>query len=653
MDPALLGTCYYPEHWPQSAWADDARKMREMGIAVVRLAEFAWADLESAPGIFHFEWLDEAIATLRAEGLSVVLGTPTAAPPRWLVDLHPEILPVNRAGVTRQFGSRRHYTLASPAFIEASNRITEAMAQRYGEAEGVIGWQIDNEFGCDDTIFSWGPLDRDHFRTWLEKRYGTTDRLNEAWGNHFWSMRVERFDQVELPAGTVCDVNPAAEIDFMRCRSDLFNTYFRAQADIIRRFSGDRFVTHNFMSFSHTFDHFEMGRAMDLASWDSYPLGRVESLPFDTQEKERWARTGHPDISAMQCDLYRSVGRGRFWIMEQQPGPVNWARWNAVPERGMVRLWTLEAFAHGAEAVVYFRWRQLPQAQEQMHSGLMRPDNEISAGGHEVARLGEDLKTLGPLPPVARAPVALIFDYRAAWTTQFQPQGEDFDYRMLTLRWYEAARRLGVDVDIVAPGASLAGYSVVLVPCLPIIDRESFAALQQAEGLVLLGPRTGSRTENFAIPDGLAPGDLLRSLLPVKATEVASMRPGLAARVNGHVSGTSTHWREWLETPVEPLARFEDGTAALVANENLHYLACWPEADLLDSTYRLLFGKAGLALRELPEHVRIRRRGDMIFAFNYGPQTWEAPVAEERIILGKRLIPAFDCACWRETAPAT
>lgn len=642
----MLGTCYYPEHWPESIWADDARKMRETGIEIVRIGEFAWADLETAPGVFHFDWLDRAIETLQAEGLKIVLGTPTAGPPRWLIDLHPEILPVDRDGNPRRFGSRRHYTLAAPAFLAASNRITEAMAKRYGMSEAVIGWQIDNEFGCDDTIFSWGALDRADFQRWLERRYGSIEALNAAWGNHFWSMQLQRFDQVELPVRTVCDINPAAEIDFMRCRSDLFNAYFRTQAAIIRAAAPTHFVTHNFMGFSHTFDHFEMGKAMDLASWDSYPLGRVESLPFDDNEKQRWARTGHPDISGMQHDLYRSVGGGRFWIMEQQPGPVNWARWNAVPERGMVRLWTLEAYAHGAEAVVYFRWRQLPQAQEQMHSGLMRPDNVASVGGLEVAETAADLKALGPLPPVGKAPVALIFDYRAAWVTQFQPQGQDFDYRMLTLRWYEAVRRLGVDVDIVAPGNALDGYRLVLAPSLPVIDAATFKALQETDAMVLVGPRSGSKTEDFAIPQTLPPGGLLQSVLPMKVTEIASMRPGLVERVEGVVCGTASHWREWLETDLEPLAVFADGTAALVAAGHIHYLACWPDADLLESLCRYCFGKNGIVAMDLPEHVRIRRRGNLVFAFNYGPVPFDAPVKQQRMLLGNRTIAAHDCACW-------
>ncbi|MBD8890212.1 beta-galactosidase [Roseibium litorale] len=644
----MLGACYYPEHWPEEIWATDARRMREAGLKVIRIAEFGWARMESAPGVFHWDWLDKAIETLTAEGLQIVLGTPTAAPPRWLIDLHPEILPTDRNGNPRKFGSRRHYTVVSPALHEATRRIVAAMAERYGNHPAVTGWQVDNEFGCDDTIFAWGDVDRRHFQDWLKARYGTVDALNAAWGNEFWSMQVTRFDEVELPCGQVCAINPAAQIDYMRCRSDAFNAYFKLQADIIRAHSPGRFLTHNAMGYSHTFDHFEMGRMMDVASWDSYPLGRMEGLMVSEEERTRWARTGHPDISGLQHDHYRAVGQGRFWIMEQQPGPVNWAQWNAIPEPGMVRLWTWEALAHGAEAVVYFRWRQCPFAQEQMHSGLLRPDSEMSPGGQEAVRVAQELEALGTLPETTQALVALVFDYSAAWVLQFEPQGQDYDIRMLLIRWYEAFRKLGVDVDVVPAGASLEGYKAVIVPILPIITGAAHGAFEATQAPVLFGPRAGAKTENFAIPDTLPPGPRLQELLPLKVGEVESMRPGLEEKVSGRVHGTVRRWRENIETDLEVLSRFQTGAPALVANGNYHYLAGWPEPDLLEELARMMLAKTGVKPVDLPEQVRLRRRGDLVFAFNYGPESWTVPVAGEDLLLGTKDLAAYDVACWRE-----
>ena len=116
----MLGVCYYPEHWPESMWANDAKEMRELGLNYVRIGEFAWSRLEASDGVLTFEWLDRAIATLANAGLKVILGTPTATPPKWLIDKFPSILPVGEYGTTRGFGSRRHYDFSSSRLFARS-----------------------------------------------------------------------------------------------------------------------------------------------------------------------------------------------------------------------------------------------------------------------------------------------------------------------------------------------------------------------------------------------------------------------------------------------------------------------------------------------------------------------------------------------------
>ncbi len=641
----MLGVCYYPEHWPEAWWAEDARAMREMGIAYVRIAEFAWSRIEPAPGRFDWGWLDRAVAALGDAGLRVVMCTPTATPPKWLIDAHPDILPVDAQGRPRGFGSRRHTTLSSGAWWDASRAVTQAVAARYGAHPAVAGWQIDNEFGCHDTVLSYGPEDLRAFQDWLRRRYQDPDRLNEAWGNVFWSMEVGSFDTVALPAGAVTEANPAARLDFRRFASDQVAAYAAMQAAILRAHSPGRFVTHNFMGRFTGFDHWALGAELDFASWDSYPLGFTEQRELPDDARALFAETGHPDMAAFHHDLYRGVGRGRWWVMEQQPGPVNWAPWNPVPKPGMVRLWTWEALAHGAEVVSYFRWRQAPFAQEQMHAGLHRPDRVRSPGGEEAAQVAAELAAL-PLPGSAPAPVALVFDYEAAWLLGIQPQGQDFAYLELCLRWYEAARRCGVDIDIVPPGAPLAGYAAVLAPCLPIVSEAARAAFEAANGVLLFGPRTGSKTADFSIPPDLPPGPL-QPLLPMQVVQVASLRPGLRHLVTGQVAGAMERWREWVEPGegTQALARFADGTPALLCAGRAHYLAGWPDAALLDAAMRRVLEAAGLPCMDLPPGVRLRRRGPMAFAFNYGPDPWTAPDAG-RFVLGGRTVPAQGVAAW-------
>lgn len=647
-----LGVCYYPEHWPEAWWAEDARRMRALGIEYVRIGEFAWSRLEPRRGDFRFEWLDRAMETLGAADLKIVLGTPTATPPKWLMDEHPDIAPVDEHGRVRGWGSRRHYSFASETWVAESRRIVEIVAERYGAHPALAGWQTDNEYGCHDTILSWGPEDLKGFRAWLRRRYQSPDQLNEAWGSVFWSMEVDSFDEIALPNLTVTEPNPAATLDFRRFQSGQVAAYDAMQCAIIRKHSPGRFITHNYMGFFNEFDHWEAAEKLDFASWDSYPIGFVERFPFSEEERNRWTETSHPDIAPFHHDLYRGVGRGRFWVMEQQPGPVNWAPWNPVPKRGMVRLWTWEAIAHGADVVSYFRWRQAPFAQEQFHAGLNLPGlHELSAGGHEAEAVGRELAALGDLPPGGKAPVALVYDYEAAWVTAIQPQGRDFRYYELAFRWYEAVRRLGLDVDFVPPGASLDGYPLVLVPSLPIVTPEAEAALSAAEGLVLCGPRTGSKTHHLAIEPGLPPGPL-RDLLGLRVLEVSSLRPGLSLGLDGWASGKAARWREYLDVAdAEILARFADGEPALTRKGNLQYLACWPEEALLASLMRQLCEAAGLATVSLPEHIRLRRRGNVAFAFNYGGPSWHCP-AESKMRLGEAAVGPCQVSAWTMAGPS-
>ena len=643
----MLGVCYYPEHWPEAWWKQDATRMYDLGISYVRIGEFAWSRLEPSRGRYTWDWLDRAMDVLADAGLKVVLGTPTATPPKWLMDEHPDIAPVDSDGKTRGFGSRRHYSFSSQTYWHESSLIVDALAKRYGQHRGLAGWQTDNEYGCHMTVLSWGPEDLKAFKGWLRQRYQSTDQLNEAWGNVFWSMELSDFEQISLPNLTVTESNPAAKLDFWRFQSSQVAGYDKMQCDIIRKHSPGRFITHNFMGFFNEFDHWDVGDNLDLASWDSYPIGFAEQFLPTEAEKARWTDTSHPDIAPYHHDLYRAVGKGRWWVMEQQPGPVNWAPWNPIPKPGMVRLWTWEALAHGAEVVSYFRWRQALSAQEQMHAGLNLPgQHEWSPGGLEAKQCGEEIARIGALPPAGKSPVAIVYDYEAHWITHIQPQAKDFHYYELVFRWYESIRRGGLDVDFVRPGASLDGYKLVLVPTMPHINEAAEKAFADCDGVMLFGPRTGSKTRHFSIPQNLPPGPLAE-LLGVRVIEVSSMRPSLSVTVAGHVAGKAQKWWEHVETTAKILARFESGSPALTAQDKRYYLACWPDETLLTSVMALVCAEAGLKRTELPPHIRMRKLGDVTFAFNYGPESFVLD-GSKTYLLGGAVLEAQGVAAWRE-----
>ena len=437
--------------------------MAETGLTWVRIGEFAWSRLEPQPGDLRFDWLDRAIETLGKEGLKVILGTPTATPPRWMIDKYPDMLARDENGHVRKFGSRRHYCFSHEGYRRECARFARLLGERYGKNPHVQAWQIDNEYGCHETTLSYSDAALEGFRDWLAQRYQSTDALNRAWGNIFWSMDYDTFDQIGLPNLTVTEANPSHVLDFRRYSSDQVVAFNKVQVDALRPLT-DKPLIHNYMGRELEFDHFDVGADLDIASWDSYPIGFLsDRLEADEANKTRYLRQGDPDNQALHHDLYRAVGRGRWWVMEQQPGPVNWAPWNPAPLPGMARLWAWEAIAHGAEAVCYFRWRQAPFAQEQHHAGLLRPDSAPAPALTEAAQVAAEIAELGDVG-VAKARVALIFDYESHWVIDTQPQGADFSYFRLVLDTYRALRRAGLTIDIVSKDASLDDYALVMAP---------------------------------------------------------------------------------------------------------------------------------------------------------------------------------------------
>ncbi|MBN9334579.1 beta-galactosidase [Devosia sp.] len=635
-----LGVCYYPEHWPEEWWDKDAARMAEVGIKYVRIGEFAWSRLEPTPGNLQLDWMIRAMDVLGKHGLRVIVGTPTATPPRWMVDKHPDMLGVDARGQRKGFGSRRHYDFSHLPYRQESARITQILADALSDHPALAGWQTDNEYGCHGTTYSYSPAALDGFRKWLADRYGSIEALNEAWGNVFWSMEYNRFDQIELPNLLVCEPNPIHDLDFRRYSSDQVCAFNKVQYDILKAKRPDLPVIHNFMSRYTEFDHYDLAETLDVASWDSYPIGHLAVSDESEDLKRQYMRQGDPDNAAFHHDLYRTVGHGRWWVMEQQPGPVNWAKFNPDPLPGMARLWAWEAFAHGAEVVSYFRWRQAPFAQEQMHAGLLRPDSEPAPAYGEASQVAEELKLTGLDGPVGKARVAVVFDYDSEWAWEVQPQAQGFKHGAHVRDIYAAFRKHGVDIDVLSPKTkSFAGYDIVAIPALFAWTEELREAVAAFEGYLLIGPRTGSKTKSFSIPARLGP-DLSPNLLDARVTRVDSIPAHVSVTVKG--GGSTRLWREKVETRGEVVMEDNEGVPVLISQGKLFYLTASGDRALMQRVADYLIAEADLPILNLPAGVRARSRAGFRVYVNYsaGPATLSPAVDESGYVVGSAEVPA-------------
>jgi len=496
-DAIMVGTAWYPEQWPESRWEEDLRLMEAAHVTVVRIAEFAWSRMEPSEGHYDFDWLARAINQAAKHHIVSVLGTPTAAPPAWLTQKYPDTLRVEENGQRVTHGNRAHGSSTSPRYREFCRKIAEQMAIRFGHDPNVVGWQIDNEYGY--ALMSFDDTTRKMFQDWLQAKYKTLDNLNAHWTTAYWSQTYDNWSEIPIPVG---GHNPGLMLEWKRFVTYVWHDYQQNQIDVIRRHAEPRqFITGNFMGFFDGFDHYPMTEPLMFASWDDY------------------VGSGHvdPDFNGLSHDLTRGFKRENFWVIETQPGAVNWHSVNNFLNRGEVRAMAWQAIGHGADEVGYWQWRSALNGQEQYHGTLVGADGtpvplyaEISQLGHEFSKVESSFRGTSPV-----SQVALLNSYDSRWAIEFQKHTKEYDTIGLLKSYYRNLSKLAQSVDVVDPYSPLHNYKLVVAPSLNLIPEGLATHLLEYVrngGHLVLGPRSGMKDQFNALTRQRQPGYLVDAL---------------------------------------------------------------------------------------------------------------------------------------------
>jgi beta-galactosidase len=533
-----------------------------------------------------------------------------------------------------------------------------AQAERYASHPAVIGWQIDNEFGCHDTARCYCEKCAAAFRKWLQARYGDLETLNKAWGAAFWSQWYTNWEQIGAPMLAVTEHNASQVLDYYRFSSDAWVDYEAFQARLLRQ-HGDpaKFISHNYMGNFQDLDYHKLGEPLDLVTWDSYPTGYAEmAAPQLYQPGE--PRTPHADdvgdpyVTGFCHAITRGIKQAPFWVMEQQPGGINWAEYNPGVGPGAVRLWTWHALAAGAEAVVYFRWRACLYAQEQMHSGLRKHDGSANQGYVDVLALQGERQLMAEVVAEPYGPeVAILSDYEDLWALQLQPHNKDFSYQRAQFTLYRACQRLGIACDLVSPQADLSRYKLVLAPGLALGTPELARRLRTfagAGGHLVLGVRSGYKTESNLVTDEPLPG-VFRELVQAEVLAWHSLLP--RGRYELTMNGEKLHAGTWAEAldagaDAEVLAKWTAGpfagqaamTRVAVGRGSASYWGWHPTTEQAITVITALADHAGVTRQPapLPDGVLLVVRGPHKLWFNFTDHAHTIEAGDDGVIIPPR-----------------
>ncbi|MEX0325186.1 MAG: beta-galactosidase [Puniceicoccaceae bacterium] len=636
-----FGGDYTPEHFPREVMVEDMRLMRKAGVNLVTINVFSWAQIQPDEDVWEFDWLDEIMDTIASNGIYADLGTATASTPAWMARKYPEILPVDANGIRFNHGSRQTFNPNSPKYREFSGKLVRKLAERYRNHPALAMWHVNNELsqllGAD-----YSEISARKFREWCKARFQTCERLNKTWGMHFWGNNIYEWEDLVPPMKTAHQFNTSLLLEWKRFTNECYMEVARNEIDILREITPDVPITTNFLYEYKVLDYFAWADLVDFISVSSFPDPKV---------------TNHPGEAALSHDLMRGIKNQPFVLLEQAPSQVNWRLANVNKKPGVMRLWSHQGMAHGADAFCFFQWRASRHGSEKFHSAMVPHIGENSRIFREMTAFGQELPSLREvIGSKVQADVAILMDYNNWWTAEYTPGPTALlKYLDLLQAYHFPLFEQNITTDVIPVDRDLSAYKVVIAPLLYMIKpgfRESIERFVKDGGTFITTFFSGVANEYDEVFAEGYPGPL-SDLMGLKVEEFEAMKPytrnSLVMKDNlPGMSGEfeSSLWCDILQlngatTLAEYGSDYFKGTPALTVNSfgkgKAYYVATLPEKAFFRRFLKKVCADKGVhPVMEAPERVeavvRAGEDGDYLFVMNHNYEPVQVTLPEGKYV---------------------
>lgn len=656
-----VGAYYYPEHWDESQWERDLKKMADMGFEYTHFAEFAWAQLEPEEGRYDFAWLDRAVALADKYKLKVIMCTSTATPPVWLVRKHPEVLKTRENGTQMDHGSRQHASFSSEVYKHYSMKMIAGLAKHYGNDARIIGWQLDNEPASN---VDFGNDAQKRFRDWLMAKYQTIGALNNAWGTNFWSGTYTSFDQINIPLVSQWGMNLYQRLDFGRFCDSETASFLDEQAALIRQYaSPQQWVTTNYIPY---YDARYIGAStkLDFISYTRYMVyGEFQGIG------PKGYRVGEYSRIAMANDYFRPLSP-LYGVMELQPGQVNWGSINSQPLPGAVRLWLWHVFAGGSKFTCTYRFRAPIYGYEQYHAGIIGTDGLTPTPGglefetfiDEIGLLRKNYNSNSPLPAnYLKRKAAILYNPDNTVAINQNKQTNQWDTEAHVLKYYKALKGFGAPVDFIRDTMDFSHYPLIIAPAYQQMSRKLIDKLlvyTQNGGNLVLSCRSGHQDEQGHLWEDKHAGPIwpligaeveFYDLLRPNAPDTVLMQTDKFAWTSwGDVLKPLTGTESWASytgdfyagKPAVTFHQLGKGTVTYVGPDSNN-------GDLEQAVLAKLYQRLQIQVENYPKGVIVEYRDGFGIALNYSDKPYELKLPDKaRVLVGKASIPTAGVLVW-------